>query len=68
MRGITILLLIALLPLASAVTSIHIEWDVEQPIDVERRYIEHFPSSSLDCIDCIETTEDDIVVQWWRYS
>ncbi len=68
MRVFPILLLVALLPLASAVTSIHIEWDVEQPIDVERRYIEHFPSSALDCIDCIETTEDDIVVQWWRYS
>ena len=68
MRRIAALLLILLLPLASAATSVHIEWDVGQPIDTERRYIEHFPSSTVTCPDCMATTDDDIVVQWWRYS
>lgn len=68
MKRIVALLLIALLPLASAATSVHIEWDVGQPIDAERRYIEHFPSSTVTCPDCMATTDDDIVVQWWRYS
>ena len=68
MKAYAVLFLVALLPLASAATSIHIEWDVEQPVDVDRRYIEHFPSSSTECMDCVETTDEDIVVQWWRYS
>ena len=68
MRRIAALILILLLPLASAATSVHIEWDVGQPIDTERRYIEHFPSSTVTCPDCMATTDDDIVVQWWRYS
>ena len=68
MRRIAVLLLILLLPLASAATSVHIEWDVGQPIDAERRYIEHFPSSTVTCANCMATTDDDIVVQWWRYS
>ena len=68
MKPYSVLFLVALLPLASAATSIHIEWDVEQPVDDDRRYVEHFPSSSVECIDCVETTDDDIVVQWWRYS
>jgi len=68
MKAYGVLVLIALLPLASAATSIHIEWDVEQPVDVDRRYIEHFPSSSTECVDCVESADDDIVVQWWRYS
>ena len=68
MKAYSVLFLVALLPLASAATSIHIEWDVEQPVDDDRRYVEHFPSSSVECIDCVETTDDDIVVQWWRYS
>ena len=68
MRRIATLLLILLLPLASGATSVHIEWDVGQPIDAERRYIEHFPSSSLTCTNCMATTDDDIIVQWWRYS
>ena len=68
MKRTAALLLIALLPLASAATSVHIEWDVGQPIDAERRYIEHFPSSTVTCPDCMATTDDDIVVQWWRYS
>ncbi len=68
MKAYGVLVLIALLPLASAATSIHIEWDVEQPVDVERRYIEQFPSSSTECVDCVESADDDIVVQWWRYS
>ena len=68
MRRIAALLLILLLPLASAATSVHIEWDVGQPIDAERRYIEHFPSSTVTCTNCMATTDDDIVVQWWRYS
>ena len=68
MRRIAALLLILLLPLASAATSVHIEWDVGQPIDAERRYIEHFPSSTVTCANCMATTDDDIVVQWWRYS
>ena len=68
MKAYSVLFLIALLPLASAATSIHIEWDVEQPVDDDRRYVEHFPSSSVECTDCVETTDDDIVVQWWRYS
>ena len=68
MKAYGVLFLVALLPLASATTSIHIEWDVEQPIDDDRRYVEHFPSSSVECTDCVETTDDDIVVQWWRYS
>ena len=68
MRRIAAPLLILLLPLASAATSVHIEWDVGQPIDAERRYIEHFPSSTVTCANCMATTDDDIVVQWWRYS
>ena len=68
MKRTAALLLIALLPLASAATSVHIEWDIGQPIDAERRYIEHFPSSTVTCPDCMATTDDDIVVQWWRYS
>lgn len=68
MRRIAALLLILLLPLASAATSVHIEWDVGQPIDAERRYIEHFPGSTVTCANCMATTNDDIVVQWWRYS
>ena len=68
MRRIAALLLILLLPLASAATTVHIEWDVGQPIDAERRYIEHFPSSTVTCANCMATTDDDIVVQWWRYS
>ena len=68
MKGWVVVLLIALLPLASAATSIHIEWEIEQPIESDRRYVEHFPSSSVECLDCIETTDDDVVVQWWRYS
>ena len=68
MKAYSVLFLVALLPLASAATSIHIEWDVEQPVDDDRRYVEHFPSSSVECTDCVETTDDDIVVQWWRYS
>ena len=68
MKAYAVLFLVALLPLASAATSIHTEWDVEQPVDVDRRYIEHFPSSSTECVDCVETTDEDIVVQWWRYS
>ena len=68
MKAYSVLFFVALLPLASAATSIHIEWDVEQPVDDDRRYVEHFPSSSVECIDCVETTDDDIVVQWWRYS
>lgn len=68
MKVYSVLFLVALLPLASAATSIHIEWDVEQPVGDDRRYIEHFPSSSVECTDCVETTDDDIVVQWWRYS
>ena len=68
MKGWAVVLLIALLPLATAATSIHIEWEIEQPIESDRRYVEHFPSSSVECLDCIETTDDDVVVQWWRYS
>lgn len=68
MRVIPVLVLIAMLPIAAAATSVHIEWDVGNPVDGERRYVEHFPSSSVDCDACVETTEDDIVVQWWRYS
>lgn len=68
MKRTAALLLIALLPLASAATSVHIEWDIGQPIDAERRYIEHFPSSTVTCPDCMATTDNDIVVQWWRYS
>ena len=68
MKAYSVLFLVALLPLASAATSIHIEWDIEQPVDDDRRYVEHFPSSSVECTDCVETTDDDIVVQWWRYS
>ena len=68
MKAYSVLFLVALLPLASAATSIHIEWEVEQPVDNDRRYVEHFPSSSVECTNCVETTDDDIVVQWWRYS
>ena len=68
MRVIPVLVLIAMLPIAAAATSVHIEWDLGDPVDGERRYVEHFPSSNVDCDACVETTEDDIVVQWWRYS
>jgi hypothetical protein len=68
MKAYAALFLVVLLPLASAATSIHIEWDLEEPVNDDRRYVEHFPSSSVECIDCVKTTDDDIVVQWWRYS
>ena len=61
-------LLLLLIPVASAATSVHIEWSLEDATDVEHKYVEHFPSSSGACTDCIETSEDDVVVQWWRYS
>ena len=61
-------LLLLLIPVASAATSVHIEWSLEDATDIEHRYVEHFPSSSGACTDCIETSEDDVVVQWWRYS
>ena len=66
MRVIPVLFLIALLPVAAAATSVHIEWNVGDPVDAERRYVEHFPSLTVDCDTCVETTDDDIVVQWWR--
>ena len=62
MKAYSVLFLVALLPLASAATSIHIEWDVEQLVDNDRRYVEHFPSSSVECTNCVETSDDDIVV------
>ena len=68
MKRIAVFALIALIPLASATTSIHIEWDVNEPVDANRRYVEHFPGPDLDCSECVSTAEDDVVVQWWRYS
>lgn len=68
MKRIVVVLLLALVPLASAATSVHIEWDVENPVDVEHDYIEHFPNSAGECLGCAEPDEDDVVVQWWRYS
>ena len=49
MRVIPVLFLIALLPVAAAATSVHIEWNVGDPVDAERRYVEHFPSLTVDC-------------------
>ena len=60
MRVIPVLVLIAMLPIAAAATSVHIEWDVGNPVDGERRYVEHFPSSNV-VTYCVETTEDDII-------
>lgn len=68
MKRFVVVLLLALVPLASAATSIHIEWDVENPVDVEHDYIEHFPNSAGECLGCAEPGDDDVVVQWWRYS
>ena len=47
-----------MLPIVAVATSVHIEWDLGDPVDGERRYVEHFPSSSVDCDACVETTED----------
>ena len=68
MRALAVVVLLALVPLASAAVSVHIEWSVDEAVDVDRRYVEHFTSSSLECNDCIETDDDDVVVRWWRYS
>ena len=68
MRAVAFVVLIALLPLASAAASVHIEWALEEPVSVERNYVEHFTSSTLGCEACINTNEDDVVVRWWRYS
>ena len=68
MRALAVVVLLALVPLASAAVSVHIEWSVDEAVDVDRRYVEHFTSSSLECKDCIETKDDDVVVRWWRYS
>ena len=68
MRALAVVVLLALVPLASAAVSVHIEWSVDEAVDVDRRYVEHFTSSSLECKGCIETEDDDVVVRWWRYS
>ena len=68
MRALAVVVLLALVPLASAAVSVHIEWSVDEAVDVDRRYVEHFTSSSLECKYCIETDDDDVVVRWWRYS
>ena len=35
MKRMAVFALIALIPLASAATSIHIEWDVNEPVDAD---------------------------------
>ena len=53
MRLIPVLVLIAMLPIAAAATSVHIEWDLGDPVDGEQRYVEHFPNSNVDCEGCV---------------
>ena len=60
--------LVLLLPLASASTSLHLEWYLGEQTDVEHRYVEHFPDQMMQCEDCNATNDGDVVVNWWRYS
>ncbi len=60
--------LVLLLPLASASTSLHLEWELGEQTDVEHRYVEHFPDQMMQCEDCNATNDGDVVVNWWRYS
>ncbi len=60
--------LILLLPLASASTSLHLEWELGEPTDVEHRYVEHFPDQMMQCTECDATNDGDVVVNWWRHS
>ena len=59
--------LVLLLPLASASTSLHLEWELGEHTDVEHRYVEHFPDQRMQCGEC-NATDDDVVVNWWRHS
>ena len=60
--------LVLLLPLASASTSLHLEWELGEQTDVEHRYVEHFPDQMMQCTECNATNDDDVVVNWWRHS
>ena len=60
--------LVLLLPLASASTSLHLEWELGEQTDVEHRYVEHFPDQTMQCEDCNPTNDGDVVVNWWRHS
>ncbi len=60
--------LVLLLPLASASTSLHLEWELGEQTDVEHRYVEHFPDQIMECGECNATDDGDVVVNWWRHS
>ena len=60
--------LVLLLPLASASTSLHLEWELGEQTDVEHRYVEHFPDQMMQCGECNTTNDVDVVVNWWRHS
>ena len=60
--------LVLLLPLASASTSLHLEWELGEQTDVEHRYVEHFPDQIMECGECKATNDGDVVVNWWRHS
>ena len=60
--------LVLLLPLASASTSLHLEWELGEQTDVEHRYVEHFPDQMMQCGECNTTNDGDVVVNWWRHS
>lgn len=60
--------LVLLLPLASASTSLHLEWELGEHTDVEHRYVEHFPDQMMQCGECNITNDGDVVVNWWRHS
>ena len=51
--------LFLLLPLASASTSLHLEWELGEQTDVEHRYVEHFPDQMMQCGECNTTNDGD---------
>ena len=68
MKRWLLFVLVLLLPLASASTSLHLEWELGDHVDVEHRYVEHFPDQMMQCGECNATNDGDVVVNWWRHS
>ena len=68
MKRLLLFALVLLIPLASASTSLHLEWELGEHVDVEHRYVEHFPDQMMQCGECNATQDGDVVVNWWRHS
>ena len=68
MKRLLLFALVLLIPLASASTSLHLEWELGEHTDVEHRYVEHFPDQMMQCGECNATNDGDVVVNWWRHS